>query len=1341
MRNLKCVSRLVATCLDELPLTGTAWDSDTDSLLCTYGPTEELAVIELRRFEGVGSEISESGLPLKDSSVLLASWDAPCPLPDLKCDHILSFQYFPDNRSACLVLEGGDLVVVREEPQLGEEQIEIVGSVDAGLTAAAWSPDGELLTITTRANTLLYMTRTFDNVNDISFNSDDLKISKHVSVGWGKSETQFKGKRAHALRDPTMPEKVDAGVLSELDSGKTTISWRGDGAYVAMNSIESGTRRVIRVYSRDGVLDSVSEPVDGLDSALSWRPAGNIIAGIQRLENRIDVVFFERNGLRHGQFTLRINKEDVKMFTSKIELQWNADSTVLAVCFLDSVQLWTMGNYHYYLKGEVMLQSGLVGGPDIRWHPEKPLHFTINSGDILQRLEYIFDICRGPIYPPHDTGSIAVIDGQTVKFSPLRLANVPPPMALHELEVSANSLDVAFNQDGTKLVVLHHSSLSIYGINYDAKPIPAPVLHRSVELTSSSSKIHNQQVCVLEDELIYVLQSHSEGQNILEISPGATEAKTIYTIPLTDRISRICPDNSFKRAFCLKQQANGSVTNWMDIKLAGQPISEASMLAQNPETPWVELVENPGHTYAFGLSANGALYYRGTPIVKGVTSFLATSSHLIFTTSQHLVKFVHLSKTESPQGESSLEQDLEIPPDAPETDERCRSIERGARLVTVMPSSFALVFQMPRGNLETIYPRALVLPGIRESIIAKDYRKAFLACRNHRVDMNLLYDYAPEQFLFHTVLFVNQLKKVEHIDLFLSHLKEEDVSQTLYKETLPSRRHDPNGIVKQSNGESKLSPPSTKLETPKSKVNTICDAIIEVLKTRLNTNLQNVITAHVCKSPPDYDSGLLLVKKLGTESTALATKAIEHICFLVDVNRLYDNALGLYDLELALLVAQQSQKDPKEYMPFLQNLEAQPLLRRKFSIDDHLGRHTKALEHLHSLDVFNEFSAYVEKHTLYSFGLSLLRYQQEKFNKIMQQYADHLYTNSKFKEAGIAYESLSLYQKATDSYRQSLDWSACLTTASLISLPETALTNLATTLAATLAESHDYLSAAEIHLTHLHDIPAAARLYCKATHFSHAARLLSLHDPTLLPQILDPGLTSALASTIDMLAEMKSQLHAQVPRIHELRIKKATDPLAFFEGTALAGEGPDNNIPDNISLASTNATSAMNPTLMTRYTGHATNSTLHTNTTRRSSKSRRREERKRARGKKGSVYEEEYLVSSVRRLVERVNGVLEEVERLVEGLVRRAMWERARNLEGLVTEVCGLCGWAVGEVWPEEEVGIGEKGGVERGEGMGMGIENPRPAGADGVVWDSLEEMRGPGKAPVVGTFKKFDLL
>lgn len=117
------------------------------------------------------------------------------------------------------------------------------------------------------------------------------------------------------------------------------------------------------------------------------------------------------------------------------------------------------------------------------------------------------------------------------------------------------------------------------------------------------------------------------------------------------------------------------------------------------------------------------------------------------------------------------EADLQIPPDEPETDERCRSVERGARLVSVMPSSYSVVLQMPRGNLETIFPRALVLAGIRSSINEKNYKKAFLACRNQRVDLNILHDHAPDQFLEHVGLVIDQIGKAEYIDLFLSQLR------------------------------------------------------------------------------------------------------------------------------------------------------------------------------------------------------------------------------------------------------------------------------------------------------------------------------------------------------------------------------------------------------------------------------------------------------------------------------------------------------------------------------------------------------------------------------------------
>jgi elongator complex protein 1 len=205
---------------------------------------------------------------------------------------------------------------------------------------------------------------------------EDLKASNHVSVGWGKKETQFQGRGAKALKDPTMPEKIDEGVLSPNDDSRATISWRGDGAYLAISTIEGGSRRLIRVYSREGVLDSVSEPVDGLEGALSWRPTGNLIAGIQRLDKKIDVVFFERNGLRHGEFSLRLTPEQMQLPEQHITLSWNSDSTVLAVVMADSTQLWTMGNYHWYLKQEIRTgQSGLLPTTPLVWHPEKPLRF------------------------------------------------------------------------------------------------------------------------------------------------------------------------------------------------------------------------------------------------------------------------------------------------------------------------------------------------------------------------------------------------------------------------------------------------------------------------------------------------------------------------------------------------------------------------------------------------------------------------------------------------------------------------------------------------------------------------------------------------------------------------------------------------------------------------------------------------------------------------------------------------------------------------------------------------------------------------------------------------------
>jgi elongator complex protein 1 len=91
--------------------------------------------------------------------------------------------------------------------------------------------------------------------------------------------------------------------------------------------------------------------------------------------------------------------------------------------------------------------------------------------------------------------------------------------------------------------------------------------------------------------------------------------------------------------------------------------------------------------------------------------------------------------------------------------------------VTALPTNMSLVLQMPRGNLETIFPRAMVMAGIRRLIEVKSYTRAFSYCRTQRVDMNILYDHRPQQFLENVGLFLDQLEDVTYIDLFLSSLR------------------------------------------------------------------------------------------------------------------------------------------------------------------------------------------------------------------------------------------------------------------------------------------------------------------------------------------------------------------------------------------------------------------------------------------------------------------------------------------------------------------------------------------------------------------------------------------
>ena len=75
---------------------------------------------------------------------------------------------------------------------------------------------------------------------------------------------------------------------------------------------------------------SISEkPVSSLQTPVSFMPSGSLVAGYSKRtlpngETLREIIFWERNGLRHGEFTLS-SKDDI------VDLEFSLDSTLLAL--------------------------------------------------------------------------------------------------------------------------------------------------------------------------------------------------------------------------------------------------------------------------------------------------------------------------------------------------------------------------------------------------------------------------------------------------------------------------------------------------------------------------------------------------------------------------------------------------------------------------------------------------------------------------------------------------------------------------------------------------------------------------------------------------------------------------------------------------------------------------------------------------------------------------------------------------------------------------------------------------------------------------------------------------
>uniref|UniRef100_A0A672ZN67 Elongator complex protein 1 n=1 Tax=Sphaeramia orbicularis TaxID=375764 RepID=A0A672ZN67_9TELE len=1120
-----------------------------------------------------------------------ASLTADSFLPEDGSGVVVGLQDLAEVESACLATAGGDVILFN----LNTCQLECVGSVDSGLTSMSWSPDEELVILTTGQETVIMMTKDFEPITEMGIHQDDFGEGKFITVGWGKKETQF-----HGSEGKQAAQRKPAAVW---DDRRPRVTWRGDGQLFAVSAVcpQTGARKV-RVWNREGVLQATSEPINGLEQALCWKPSGSLIASTQRHPNKHSVVFMEKNGLLHGDFTLPFSKDQVKVK----KLLWNSDSSVLAVWLQDMtagedgnvssyIQLWTVGNYHWYLKQSLDFGRDPQKAPAcVCWDPERPLQLHVVTCDWTTiAYDWGWTTERSPGLDATDNANVAVIDGDKILVTTFRQCVVPPPMCSFELQLKSPVNQVTFlcqPQRTNQLAAFTADGLiSIFSqVSWKDPYVDYCVMHIK---------------CVFFFFFFFFFFFLNEN-----LSPS-----------LFPVLWNVLVLTVFSPVDC----AEPSVVEWRDSN--GCSISFP--------VPCVQTVLcNIGQEeYLLGLTDRSHLYAGDTELASNISSFSVCNDFLVITTHSHTCMF-----WASLQIMSMLVQ-FSLASDGGQNDETLRRVERGSRIVTVVPQDTRVILQMPRGNLETVHHRALVLAQLRRWLDSLKFRESFECMRKLRINLNLIYDHSPKVFLENIETFITQLDSINHINLFLTELKEEDTTSTMYPrpENSPVRPQTASG---------------------KKKVDVVCDALKSTMESMdPNKFCLSILTAHVKKTVPELEIALQKVHELRANppkspGAVSAEEALKYLLFLVNVNDLYEHSLGTYDFDLVLMVAEKSQKDPKEYLPFLNMLKSLEPNYQRFTIDKHLKRYRKALFHLSKCgqEHFPEALQLVKQQKLYNEALRLFTADSAQYKALSCAYAEHLVEQQQAEQAGLLLWRCGEITSALQAFATSNSWRNAICVAQQIPLPPDQLALLARDLAGNqkLTEQRRYSEAALLLDQYAKDCEEAILALITGAVWEEALRLIYMHnrqditETNLKPALLEGNNCSALYVQLLVTATMKC-------------IDSSSDE-----------DGPDCADAELYSEASS---------VMTGSKYSHSNSRISS----RSSKNRRKAERKKLSLKEGSPLEDKALMYALGEIITT------EVHSLLKTLVLFQFDKHAEKLQQAYDEALHKMEAAIPEVWPD----------------------------------------------------------
>lgn len=1197
---------------------------------------------------------------------------------------ISSFVFLSEFQSLCIGKKSGDILMY--DVKSGKAQS--VGNVTGGILAMQWSPDYELVVIVSGEEKVLLMTKDFDLISEKELHLEEFGECVPITAGWGSKETQFHGSEG---KQAAKVEAKPPDPAFSWDDKCPRVSWRGDGQYFVTSCISpTGGNRKLRLWSRDGILQYTGEDLNGLEQALGWKPSGSVIASSQRLPNKHMIVFFEKNGLNHGGFQLPFGPNEFQVK----EVFWSPDSTILAVVGSmfpsdesslapkELVLLYSMKNYHWYLKQTLQFNTNERERlADLHWDEGSVLTLHVLSVD-GQYWHYALSwaVHRSHCGTEESTANVAVIDGDTVSATLFKVAVVPPPMCSYKVKTATPVSEVAFGvglhendfvialQNESSLVfVLSNSGDFVktssnrctlqlegaggengfkvtssipecygpYRIKFDGFQIPK--LAMSLHHWTWPSKDYLLCVCTTEEshQLLRVDIRHEQETHLVAKSVCLLK-DSVLTISTNSTGTVVCIQ--YQDGSCAAPNSDGIVVPWL--------CSDGSPLKLPRPCANVAVCEVLKQPRVIALSDRFELFCDSVKICDDCTSFRIHGKFILLTTHHHTLRCLLLDFDLANLLNGGLTESLN---DAP------RELESGSLLVTSVPADGRVVLQLPRGNLETISPRVLVLDRVCDHLDRKEYRDAFLLMKVNRIDLNLLCDHDPSTFLNSLSEFVQQVNEPTDLNLFITGLTDKDVSATMYASAYRARKRVPFVFKKNKRDE-------------------ICDSLRNVLEhVDYDKYLLSILTCHAKKTDPELDEALSKIYSLkdsGNKAGTTCDEALKYLFYLVDRKDLFDVALGTYNFDIVLMVAEKSQKDPKEYVPFLNKLNKLEPDYRRFTIDMHLERYKKALKNISLCGEahFSECLNLIKSQRLYTTALELFPEGSQERKEVWGIYGDYLFEKKHYEEAGLVYWRCEKLQKAVKAFEMCLNWNLLLSTAYQMKYDQDSLQALANRTIDALVLAKRYKEASEISETFLKDEEKTVRILLDAHMWDVAlAKIHHFSKLEFTEKIWKPAVISELEFMLETVDSLKATWSKHVARLMIVREHKANEEQGD-------GDFDDGAFSDVASVTSRTVGGSV-------AGGSSISGSI---ATMRTSRNRKKQERKKYVLKEGSRYEDLALIIALGEVASSSDKLQEECRDLLRALVLCGLDQEARNLQHLFSALLDIIEKDIPNVWPPE---------------------------------------------------------